>query len=224
MKTFTRFAMALLIAGAFVHAAERFDMLVRADFFSGFGGNREALDRAMKNCEEALRENPKDAEALVWHGSGDMFLSGQAFQKGDYENSGQLWTKALKEMDEAVRLAPQNVAVLIPRGATLLVTSSKVPPERGRALLEQGVNDYERVRELQKLYFDKLSGHARGELLFGLADGYDRMMKKAEAREAFEALLAVGEASGHEKQAQQWLAGGTYDKSAMSCTGCHSSK
>ncbi len=224
MKTFIRFAAALVMAAAILHAAERFDMLVRADFFSGFGGNKGALDRAMRICEETLRENPKHAEALVWHGSGNVFLSGQAFRKGDTAGGGQLWAAGLNEMEEAVRLAPDNLAVVIPRGATLLVTSSRVPPDKGQALLEQGVSDYEHVRELQKPYFDILSGHAKGELLFGLADGYNRLKKRAEAGEAFGALLAVGKASGHEKQAQQWLAGGTYEKSAMQCTGCHTSK
>ncbi len=224
MKTFIRFAVALAVAAAFLHAAERFDMLVRADFFSGFAGNKEALDRAMRICEETLLHNPKHAEAMVWHGSGNVFLSGQAFRKGDTAGGGQLWTSGLNEMEEAVRLAPDNVAVVIPRGATLLVASSRVPPDQGKALLAQGVSDYKHVRELQKPYFDKLSGHAKGELLFGLADGYNRLQKRAEAGEAFGALLAVGKASGHEKQAQQWLAGGTYEKGAMACTGCHTSK
>ncbi len=224
MKTFMRFAAALVVAAAILHAAERFDVLVRADFFSGFAGNKEALDRAMKICEETLREYPKHAEAMVWHGSGNVFLSWQAFQKGDYAGGGQLWILGLNEMEEAVRLAPDNVAVVIPRGATLLVASSRVPPDKGKALLVQGLSDYEHVRELQKTYFDTLSGHAKGELLFGLADGYNRLQKRTEAGEAFGALLAVGKASGHEKQAQQWLAGGTYEKNAMQCTGCHTSK
>ena len=40
----------LLTAGAMVvSAAERFDLEVRNDFFAGFSGNKEALDRAMQN-------------------------------------------------------------------------------------------------------------------------------------------------------------------------------
>ncbi len=224
MKTFIRFAAALIGVAAIIHAAERFDMTVRADFFAGFAGNHEALERAMKQCEAALRENPKHAEAMVWHGSGELFLSGLAFQKGDYAGGGQLWAKGLEEMDEAVRLEPENVAVMIPRGATLLIASAGAPPDQGKALLEKGVNDYARVKELQKPYFEKLSSHAKGELLFGLADGYHRMDKKAEAKATFEELASVGKASGHEEQARQWLAGGTYTKSALSCTGCHTSK
>ena len=37
----------------------------------------------------------------------------------------------------------------------------------GKELLRTGLEDYETVFRLQKEYFDKLSGHAKGELLFG---------------------------------------------------------
>src|SRR5258708_1574009 len=45
-------------------AQERFDMRVRNDFFAGFAGNSEALDRGMKLCEEELARNPANAAAL----------------------------------------------------------------------------------------------------------------------------------------------------------------
>lgn len=224
MKTFARFTAALLLAGALIQAAERFDMLVREDFFAGFAGDSVALKRAMKLCEDTLKENPANAEAMVWHGSGNLFLSGGLFRQGDMAGGGQLWARGLKEMDDAVALAPEKVGVLIPRGATLLIASAQAPPQQGRAMLVKGVNDYEKVRELQKPFFDNLSAHSRGELLFGLADGYRRLDRKPEAQEAFEALSAVGKSSGHQEQAQQWLAGGTYQKTSQGCTGCHSSK
>ena len=94
-------------------AQERFDMLVRQDFFAGFNGNREALERGMKITEDTLAKDPNHAEARVWHGSGILYLSGQAFQKGDQQNGMKLWRQGLDEMEQAVRLAPNNVAVLI---------------------------------------------------------------------------------------------------------------
>jgi hypothetical protein len=49
-------------------------------------------------------------------------------------------------MDDAVTLEPENVAVLIPRGATLLEASREVPiAGQARALLARGVADYEQV-------------------------------------------------------------------------------
>ena len=57
-------------------AQERFDMLVRQDFFAGFNGNREALERGMKITEDTLAKDPNHAEARVWHGSGILYLAG----------------------------------------------------------------------------------------------------------------------------------------------------
>lgn len=205
-----------------VAGAERFDYLVRADFFAGFGGDRAAFERAMKTCEDELASNPKHAEAMVWHGSGTFFLSGQAFQKGDFARGVELWERGLGEMDQAVTLAPEKVGVLIPRGATLITATRSIPgPERMRPLLEKGVADYEKVHRLQQPYFDKLSGHARGELLFGLAEGNSRLGNKDAARLNFERLLAVGPSSGHEPEAKEWLATGSITSRQVSCSGCH---
>jgi tetratricopeptide (TPR) repeat protein len=204
--------------------AQRFDYLVREDFFAGFEGDRQAFERAMKVCEEALRADPKHAEAMVWHGAGRLYLAGQAFQKQDFKTGGELWESALKEMADAVALQPASVSVLIPRGATLLATSRFVPPQAGRPLLETGLADYEKVYELQKPYFESLSGHARGELLFGLAEGWQRAGNEEKARPYFERIVQVGKPSGYLAEAESWLATKTLPARRASCKGCHNSK
>ena len=156
----------LVACGAALFAQERFDTVVRNDFFSGFGGNREALERAMKKSEAVLASNPKHAEAMVWHGSGTFAQSRTAVQNGDLPKAGELYKKGLDEMAAAVALEPDNVAVVIPRAAVLLTASHGVPGEAGRQLLQLGLAEYERVYRLQAAYFDRLNGHARGELLF----------------------------------------------------------
>ena len=70
-------ACALAIGGA----AQRFDHRVRDGVFVGFAGNQAALDRGMKACQEILRDDPKHAEAMVWHGTGVFSLSGSTFKK-----------------------------------------------------------------------------------------------------------------------------------------------
>src|SRR4051812_31766797 len=85
--------------------AQRFDLLVRNDFFAGFGGDAARLQKGIDACERALAENPKHAEALVWHGSGLTFQAGMEFQKGDMKTGGELWARGMKEMDDAVELA-----------------------------------------------------------------------------------------------------------------------
>src|SRR5690349_8590723 len=136
---------ALLAASLY---AGRLDMKVRNLFFSGFAGETAALERGMKICEEALAADPKDAEAMVWHGSGVYFRAGQAFTKGDMKTGSTLAEQGMKEMDDAVALAPDNVSVRIPRGASYLGSSRFMPPDMGRPLLEKGLSDYERTLQV----------------------------------------------------------------------------
>jgi hypothetical protein len=205
------------------NSPDRFDFLVRADFFAGFAGDHAALKRAMQVCEDTLARNPKHPEALVWRGSGLVFLAGQAFQQGDARKGVELWDRGLNEMDRAVELDPGSVGVLIPRGASLLTASRFVPDKSaGRALLEKGVGDYEKVLEIQKPYFSKLSSHARAELLFGLAEGAARLGNKEKATIYFRRIVSECKDSGRERQAAVWLEKGALSNTdAMSCTGCH---
>jgi tetratricopeptide (TPR) repeat protein len=209
-------------AVAILAAQQRFDFKVREDFFSGFAGNRAALDRGMKTCEEILAQSPKNAQALVWHGGGLFFMSGQLFQKGDSAKGMELYNRGIQEMDNAVELEPDSVGVLIPRGATLLTATRFMPPgDPSRKLLAQGLADFEKVYDLQKSYFDTLSGHARGELLFGLAEGYARAGNEPKAREYFQKVAALGVSSGHEAEAKSFLETGKIDSKRVTCTGCH---
>ena len=211
-----------LVGLSVLSAQPRFDMQVRNEFFAGFGGDAGALDRGMKACEQVLAQNPKHAEALVWHGGGLFYMSGQLFRKGDVNKGMELYQRGLTEMNDAIALAPENVGVLIPRGATLLTASRAMPPgDQASQLLTQGLIDFEKVYGLQSAYFDTLSGHAQGELLFGLAEGFLRAGNEAKAREYFEKLAAVGPSSGHEAQAKAWLETGKLDRKQATCTGCH---
>jgi tetratricopeptide (TPR) repeat protein len=203
-------------------AQQRFDMAVRADFFAGFGGDAARLARGMEVCERTLADNPKHAEAMVWHGSGLTFQAGMAFQKGDVKTGGELWGRGQAEMDAAVALEPENVAVLIPRGALLLQATMNMPAEVGRPLLEKAVGDYEKVLAIQTAYFSTLGDHPKGELLFGLAEGYSRLGQAEKARLYFDRLMKDAASSGHAPQAKEWLASGTLPKATgLGCVGCH---
>jgi tetratricopeptide (TPR) repeat protein len=212
---------ALLLSAAQPDPA-RFDMVVRADFFAGFGGDAARFARGMETCERILAENPEHAEALVWHGGGLAFKAGVAFQKGDTQTGMELWGRGLAEMDKAVALAPENVAVLIPRGAVLLTATRNMPPDASRPLLEKGLGDYEKTLALQAGYFDMLGDHAKGELLFGLAEGYSRLGQLDKTRIYFERLTKDAPQSGQSPKAKEWLATGTLPKAAgLGCVGCH---
>lgn len=199
----------------------RFDMEVRADFFTGFSGNAERLARGMKRTEEVLASQPDHAEALVWHGSGLMFSSGRAFQTGDTAAGMELFGRGLGEMNRAVTLAPDRVAVRVPRGATLFESTRFMPAAQAEPLLRLAVSDYERALAVQQAVFGTLSSHARGELLFGLADGYARLGEPEQARAFFRRMTDEGGPSPRRDYAAAWLTG-TPPSTVPSCGPCHS--
>jgi hypothetical protein len=201
---------------------ERFDFAVRADFFAGFQGDRARFERAMRRCEEELAKNPDHAEALVWRGSGLMTLSGAAFQGGDVQKGMELWQRAVTDMNRAVSLAPDDVAVRIPRGATLFEASRYAPPAQGAPLLTLALEDYGHALRLQEQSgdFQRLSSHAKGELLFGLADGWARAGDQQKARDFFTRLTTDASDSGRAPYAKAWLEGKP-PSSPGTCSGCH---
>ena len=167
---------------------EPFDDKVRQDFFDGMGGDTEAMDRAMKVCEETLARNPKHPEAMVWHGAGVVWQARLAFQAGDRAKGIELYTAGLAEMDAAVVLAPTDVGVRIPRGAVVLAMAPHAPEPEKTKLLERGISDYEATLETQRAYFGSLTLHAREQLLYGLTDGYANLGKREMAQASYQRM------------------------------------
>ena len=224
MKTRTLAAAAATCLLAF--AQERFDLQVRGYFFSGLGGNASALETGMKMCEEKLAADPKNAEALVWHGSGLYFQAGQAFRKGDQQTGMQLYVRGMKEMDDAVAIAPDSIGVRIPRGASLLGGSRFMQPEMARPLIERAVSDYEKAYELQADHLDQIGIHSRGELLLGLADGYSRLGDREKAQVWFGRIKGDSglKGTGYEASADLWIETKSLPGSKAGCIGCHTGK
>jgi hypothetical protein len=202
--------------------AERFDMSVRADFLAGFSGDSQRLARGMARCESILATHPEHAEALVWHGSGLLFTAGVIFQRGDITKGVELWEQGLGEMSRAVALAPDEVGVRAARGATLFEATRFMPDRQAaQSLLRLAVGDYEHTMTLQKTTFARLSDHARGELLFGLAEGYARLGETDKARECFSRLISsVKTDSPRLGYAKAWLEGEP-PAAVPPCSGCH---
>jgi tetratricopeptide (TPR) repeat protein len=202
---------------------QRFDYLVRGDFFAGIAGDEARLARVLEVCELTLEKNPNHPEAHVWHGAAQLVRAGRAFQRGDMAAGGPLFDSGVKEMNEAVALAPDNPGVLIPRGAVLLEATRTMPPAAAAPLLQSAVQNYEHALEVQAPTFASLGDHAKGELLFGLAEGWSRLGDKEKARRYFERLIADAPTSGQAPKARAWIETGVVPKSAAGaqCVGCH---
>jgi hypothetical protein len=200
----------------------RFDDLVRADFFAGMMGDRNRFERAMQLCETTLAKNPKDVEAMVWHGSGLLVRSEQFMQKEDFKQSGILFQNGLDEMDQAVAMAPDNPHVLLPQGATLLsVSAAPLPHELSKRLLQKAVQDFEKVLKLQAPYFATLPLHARGELLSGLADGWHRLGDENKSREYNQRIVTECAGSSYASNSEMWLNNEPLANRHPACQGCH---
>jgi tetratricopeptide (TPR) repeat protein len=206
-------------------AQQRFDLKVRNDFFVGFAGDKDALARGMKACDEVLAADPKNAEAMVWHGSGVLAEAQGLFASGEMEKAFPVWMRGLAEMQAAVDLAPDNVAVRIPRGAVLLTASHYIPdPGIARPLIADGVADYQRAYDVQKEYFATLGSHPRGELLFGLAEGYSRLGEQEKAAAYFDEIVRTLPQTAYAKRAAAWKESKSLPVEQTGCVGCHVSK
>lgn len=231
LKLFITLAFALALPLSLTHAQQeapppRFDHLVRNDFFAGFAGNRAALDRGMAKCEEKLKAEPENPEALVWHGGGLMFRAPQYFAQQDFKTGGELYAKGLAEVDKAVALRPKDVGILVPRAALLVAYSRFVPdPNEAQALLKRVISDYEEVYHQQQPMLAKLSAHSRSELLMGLAEAYLRT-NSTENRAQAHVLLKQLQADGdYAQEAATWMqapANAPAKTFAHKCIGCHS--
>lgn len=205
---------------------ERFDMLVREDFFDGvFENDREAFDRAMNLCKTKLKEKPDDSEAMVWLGSGLLFESGSIDKAGNEKKAAEAWDQGITMMHKACASAPDDINVLIPRAATLIGIGRIVKMKESEriALLNLAVYDYEHSLDLQKSYFDNLSSHARGELLFGLADGWHQLNNSEKANSYFNRVIENEPDSEQAKLSKLFLEGKLSPAALKNrnCAGCH---
>ncbi len=236
LRRFAAVAFTLCLLGGFAAAkfqkqSERFDFQVRNDFFAGLNGDREALARGIKICEEKLKAEPDHAEALVWHGCGLLFQAANQFRQNDRQGGIELAKRGEAEMDRAVALRPHDIEVRIPRAACLLPHSRHVPnPEQQRAMLGKVIADYEETLRLQKPRFEKLSSHSRGELVMGLAEAYLRVGGAENRAKAFELLknVKISDANTpYAREADGWLkapADAPAKTFAHNCFGCHVAK
>ena len=186
--------------------AERFDKLVREDFFAGFGGDEEALKRGLAKCDAVLQDTPKHAEALVWRGAARVFQASQLLSKQEMLAGMKLWSAGIRDMDEAVAIAPDYPGVRIPRAAVLLPAARNTPKSMSQPLLERALDDFQTIERLQTNQVDKLGTHPLGELRMGLADVYRLQGKQDKSREQLELIQRQLPATDYATRATEWLA------------------
>lgn len=213
-------AIAVLTAGTLL-SQDTFDFKVRNYFFAGLAGDTASLEKGMKICEDILSRDPDQAEPLVWHGTGLVSESRDAFKKGDEQHGAELWQRGMVEMDKAATIAPNDLGVRIVRGAVLLIASQYLPAEQARPLIEKGVTDYEQAYAVQGPDLSGLGTHREGELLIGLADAYARLGQNEKAQEWFARIQKELPGTPYAASASTWLETKTLAPAKAGCLSCH---
>jgi hypothetical protein len=217
----TTFAALIILTAGVLLSQDRFDFKVRNYFFAGLAGDAASLEKGMKICEDILAGDPKQPEALVWHGTGLISESREAFQKGDQQKGGELWQRGLDEMDQAEAMAPNDLGVRIVRGAVLLIASQYLPEEAAHPLIEKGLSDYEKAYSVQGPDLGQLGTHKSGELMIGMADAYARLGQPEKAQAWFERIQKELPGTPYAKSAATWLESKTLAPQQAGCLSCH---
>jgi non-heme chloroperoxidase len=204
-------------------AAGRFDFKVREDMFAGMDGDRDSFDRAMKIIADTLTAEPDHAQALVWRGDGRLFLAGQAFQRGEIAEGRKLSNDGIADMMRAVKLAPDDLGVRIPRATGLAPFANGIRPyDRAAAdrLTRVALEDFEFALKANAPRWDKLDAHDRGELLGALAENWLRLGDSAKAWPYLDRMTAELAGTPYAVNAAARRADATAKK-PLTCLGCH---
>ena len=199
----------------------RFDELVRADLFAGFRGDSARLERAMRLCERALAQDRDQPDALAWHGAGLMFGAGEAARRQDFGTAQEQARRGREEIERAGRLAPESVSVMIVQATAFSAAAQTVPDAaHARLMRESAVAAFERLLVLQTPHLDRLSEHARGELLGGLAEGWLRLGRTDKARGYLQRIVEEMPGTRYQARARAWLEDGA-GSAPLTCLTCH---
>src|ERR1700723_1078160 len=217
----TTIAAVMILTSGLLLSQDRFDMKVRNYFFAGLAGDTASLQKGMTICEQILASDPKQPEALVWHGTGLVPESRAAFQKGDQQNGAALWQRGLDEMDQAEAMAPNDLGVRIVRGSVLLIASQYLPEEASHPLIDKGLSDYEKAYSVQGPDLSHLGTHKSGELMIGMADAYARLGEEDKAKQWFERIQKELPGTPYANSAATWLETKTLEPRQAGCLSCH---
>ena len=215
----------LLLTGALCAQGADDLRAVGDDMLAVLTGDMERFERGMRAVEALMAKHPGDARLKVLYGNGLLARSGAAFAKGDAQNAMTMFQAGLAEMGQAVALAPDDIFVRGRRGVALISASRQAPPPMARTFTQLAVDDFETVLATREKG-DTLklgSAHKRGELLTGLADGWNRLGEPAKARGYFERITRELPGTIYERRASAWLEGKPEAQAPdyFACSGCH---
>jgi hypothetical protein len=207
---------------AVVVAAQGFDFeTVRADFFAAVAGDVKAMQRGLAAAQAALDKDPKNAQAMVVHGFGTVLSAAPELQKG---NAGALviMQRGFAELDEAVRLAPEDGMVRALRGILMQQATRQMPEPARTRMLENGRGDFQFLFDVQQPGLAQLGTHRLGELLQALGDVNARLGRQADSERYYLMIKTMLPETEYSRRAEEWLqTRQPLPAERTQCIGCH---
>lgn len=183
-----------------------FERAVFADFVDAAEGDAAARQRLVDACAQAIEIDARNAEAIAWRGAARMFNAGSASEAGDFMAAMRHTNEALADLDEARELEPENPGVRMVAATTLLNLAAYHPIDRmAKGYAAKGIDDA--IAALSKLYenWNEQPIGVKGQLLIGVARGYDRMGETKKARDWFNRVIGAAPGTTWAEQAQAWI-------------------
>jgi tetratricopeptide (TPR) repeat protein len=127
----------------------------------------------------------------------------------------------MADLDRALMLEPNNIAVLVPRAAVLLaVARNQRDAARTQELAARAAANFESALALRRPAFDHLGQHNRGEYLAGLAESWALAGDRAAAERYLRRIVAELPDSRYAERATAKLANWE-DRQPLNCQSCH---
>ncbi|HEY6391694.1 MAG TPA: hypothetical protein VIX89_10475 [Bryobacteraceae bacterium] len=184
-----------------------FYTMVREDTFAGYmGGDMERFERGVKYAEQVLAGNPRNADALVWKGGGQVFLATRLYAQDLNAKADILYEGGLALMEQALANEPGSAGVRASYGGVLAFLAPRIPEGRRKAALEKARSMYEWLYKVQEPVLDRLPVHLRGETLAGLAETNQKLGNLEQARVYLKRISASLPDTPYAETAERWLA------------------
>jgi tetratricopeptide (TPR) repeat protein len=184
-----------------------FYTMVREDTFAGYMfGDMARFARGMKYAEQVLADNPRNADALVWTGGGQVFLATRLYAQDLNTKADVLYEGGLTRMEQALDMEPGNTVVHASYGLVLAYLAPRLPEARRKAALEKARAIYEWLYKGQEQVLDRLPVHLRGETLAGLAETNQKLGDLERAQVYLKRISATLPNTPYATTAELWLA------------------
>ncbi len=183
-----------------------FEREVLADFTKAAQGDAQARARMLKACDQAIKADAKNAEAIAWRGAARMFEAGTASEAGDFMAAMNHVNAALADLNSARELEPENPGVRIVAAQMLLNLAKNHPIESmANSYAKQGIEDATIGLATLHDHWAQQPADLKGRTMLAVAEAYDKLGKPTEARDWYNRVIGAVPGSTWAAQAQTWI-------------------